>query len=120
MMGGLGGAGATGAGGLGGMLPLLLLGNGTLDTTTLVLVPLVPVVSEACCPSCCSATELWTRRRWCWCHWCRWSRRHVAPLVARQRNFGHDDVGAGATGAGGLGGMLPLLLLGNGTLDTTT
>merc|ERR1712096_545963 len=36
MMGGLGGAG--GAGGLGGMLPLLLLGNGTLGTTTLVLV----------------------------------------------------------------------------------
>ena len=36
MMGGMGGAG--GAGGLGGMLPLLLLGNGTMDTTTLVLV----------------------------------------------------------------------------------
>merc|ERR1712183_962502 len=36
MMGGLGGAG--GAGGLGSMLPLLLLGNGTMDTTTLVLV----------------------------------------------------------------------------------
>merc|ERR1712042_178893 len=36
MMGGMGGAG--GAGALGSMLPLLLLGNGTLDTTTLVLV----------------------------------------------------------------------------------
>merc|ERR1719348_422586 len=36
MMGGMGGAG--GAGALGNMLPLLLLGNGTLDTTTLVLV----------------------------------------------------------------------------------
>merc|ERR1712183_196977 len=42
MMGGLGGAG--GAGGLGGMLPLLLLGNGTMDTTTLVL---VMVMSQA-------------------------------------------------------------------------
>ena len=36
MMGGMGGTG--GAGGLGSMLPLLLLGNGTMDTTTLMLV----------------------------------------------------------------------------------